>query len=139
MTISLITATPDENNPSTIAAQIDLFISEIKTVIPQMNTDIAGANTNATTATTQAGIAAAKAADASASATAAASAVNVSAWVSGNTYTAGQCVYSTVDFQSYRHITATSSLTTDPSLDVTNWVLISAPPLSKLHAIALYF
>lgn len=79
MTISLITATPNENNPSTIAAQMDLFITELKVSIPQMNTDIAGTNTNVTTATTQAGIATTQAGIATTQATNAASSATAAA------------------------------------------------------------
>ncbi len=53
------------------------------------------------------------------------SASPVAAWVSGATYTTGQAVYSLVDFQTYRHITATSSLATDPAVDHTNWTRLS--------------
>ena len=47
-------------------------------------------------------------------------------WVSGNTYSAGNMVYSPLNFQTYRHSTSTSSLTTDPSLDTTNWVSLGS-------------
>ena len=50
----------------------------------------------------------------------------VVAWVSGNTYTLGVVAYSPINFQTYRHITATSSLATDPSLDPINWVSLNA-------------
>lgn len=51
MTVSLITAMPDENNPATIASEIDKLISELKVSIPQMNTDIAALNLNSTSDT----------------------------------------------------------------------------------------
>lgn len=54
----------------------------------------------------------------------------VAAWVSGNTYLLGVVAYSPINFQTYRHITATSSLTTDPSLDKTNWALLGSAELS---------
>ncbi len=42
-------------------------------------------------------------------------------WASGNTYTYGNVVFSPANFQTYRHVTASSAGTTDPSLDGTNW------------------
>ncbi|MDE1943470.1 MAG: hypothetical protein KGI47_10075 [Betaproteobacteria bacterium] len=42
-------------------------------------------------------------------------------WVSGSTYTYGNVVFSPANFQTYRHVTASSAGTTDPSLDATNW------------------
>lgn len=52
--IDLITAAPDENNPATIAAQIDLFVQQIKAAIPQLNVAFTALNflsTNSTSAT----------------------------------------------------------------------------------------
>lgn len=42
--IDPITANPDENNPATLASEIDLFISQLKAVIPQFNAAIAAFN-----------------------------------------------------------------------------------------------
>ena len=56
----------------------------------------------------------------------AASGVPTPAWVSGNTYTLGFMVYSPITFITYRHQTATSSSTTDPSQDGTNWFPLGA-------------
>ena len=47
-------------------------------------------------------------------------------WVSGQTYTLGMVVWSLINFQTYRHITATSSLTVDPAADGVNWVALGA-------------
>jgi hypothetical protein len=94
------------------------MMAALPTFVTETNTVAGEVNTNATSA-------AANAIIADASATAAASSVNAAAWVSGNTYTTGQCVYSPIDYQTYRHITASSSLTTDPSLDTTNWTKLT--------------
>lgn len=51
MTIDLITANPDENDPATIAAEIDLFVQQLKLSIPQINAVITAFNFNATNAT----------------------------------------------------------------------------------------
>lgn len=48
MPIDLITADPDENNPATIATEIDLFVQQVKASIPQINAVIAAFNFNAT-------------------------------------------------------------------------------------------
>ena len=48
------------------------------------------------------------------------------AWVSGQTYILGATVYSPIDFKTYRHSTATSSLTTDPFYDGANWNSLSS-------------
>lgn len=44
------------------------------------------------------------------------------AWISGNTYLLGSTVYSPSTFLTYRHITTTSNLTDDPSIDLVNWM-----------------
>lgn len=46
-------------------------------------------------------------------------------WVSGNTYSVGNTVYSPITFQTYRRKVAGSG-TTDPSLDTTNWQVLSS-------------
>ena len=48
-------------------------------------------------------------------------------WVSGQTYTSGNVVYSPVTLQTYRHGATTSSLTVDPSIDTTNWTSLTPP------------
>ena len=48
------------------------------------------------------------------------------AWVSGQTYTIGNVVYSPNNLQTYRHLTASSASTVDPSLDSTNWTLLAS-------------
>jgi len=104
------------------------------------------ASTQATTATTQAGIATTKAGEAASSATAASAsavaasdssmaaaasaaaastATGVTIWVSGTTYAVGDCRYSTINFLTYRRITAGAG-TTDPASDPTNWVALTA-------------
>lgn len=57
MAIDLITANPDENNPATIATEIDLFVQQIKTVIPQMNDAFIAMNFNSTNGTSASSVA----------------------------------------------------------------------------------
>lgn len=49
MTIDLITAAPDENDPANIAAQIDLFVTQLKASIHQFNATAAAMNLNSVT------------------------------------------------------------------------------------------
>lgn len=58
-------------------------------------------------------------------------------WVSGTNYAVGALHYSPADFQSYRRRTAGAG-TIDPSLDTTNWSLLSVS-LAQFHANALLF
>lgn len=64
------------------------------------------------------------ASEAAASAAAALAAANVTQWSSGATYSAGDNVWSPVDYQTYRNKTGTNTAT-DPSSDSTNWELVS--------------
>lgn len=125
MTIDTITPLPTApartDAPATFVTRADAFLAamvtmgtELNTSIGQMNTDIAGVNADATTASNAATAAAASQAAAEA-------ASNASEWVSGQSYSAGDVVYSPITYLSYRAIQATSG-TTDPSTDTANWV-----------------
>ncbi|MFH1010336.1 MAG: hypothetical protein V1784_03775 [bacterium] len=63
---------------------------------------------------------------AAANANAAVAAANATKWVSGTTYAEGDGRWSPINYQTYRRKTAGAG-TTDPSLDGTNWALISVP------------
>ncbi|MXS81582.1 hypothetical protein [Nitrosomonas oligotropha] len=110
MAIDLITANPDENNPDTIAVEIDLFVQQLKGSIPQYNAQFAAVN---------AAVAAAESA---------VSALANTVWVSGTSYTAGVVRYSPIDFLNYRRKTNGAG-TTDPSQDPTNWELQTSTSL----------
>jgi len=75
--------------------------------------------------------ASASAVEAAASADSAALAANVSQWVSGTTYSVGANVFSPINLQTYRRAVAGAG-TTDPSLDPTNWIVISNLPQFKV-------
>lgn len=92
------------------------FVSGSNNLGTNMYNNAVEAYNNATTATAQASTA-------TAAATSATNASNVTKWVSGTTYTEGACVWSPINFLTYRRRT-TGSGTTDPSLDGTNYVCI---------------
>lgn len=132
MTIPTITPLPTApartDPPATFITRADAFLAamvtmqtELNTTIGSMNTDIAGVNSNVIAA--QAAQTGAETAETNAEAAQAAaeSAANATLWVSGTSYSAGDVVYSPIDYKSYRAKTATSG-TTDPSLDSVNWL-----------------
>ena len=130
MTVPVITVLPTApartDTPATFNTRADAFLGALYSPFStQMNTSIAAFNTDFGTVATNASAAATSAAAAAASATAAADAAGAEAWVSGTSYTAGDVVYSPIDFQTYRCISTTSG-TTDPSADATYWVRISS-------------
>lgn len=55
--IDLITANPDENDPANIAAEIDLFVQQLKAAIPQLNAAFSAMNFNSTNATSSSSVA----------------------------------------------------------------------------------
>lgn len=121
-TISTLPTAPARTDPpATFVTRADSFLaalvtmqSELNTTIGAMNTDIGGIAANVTAA--QAAQTAAETAETNAEAAQAAAeaASNATLWVSGTSYSAGDVVYSPVDYKSYRANTATSG-TTDPS------------------------
>jgi len=133
MAISALPTPPSRDDPANFAARGDAFLGALPTFATQANALAVEANgyatsasSSASTATTQATNASNSANAASASALSAASASNASAWVSGTTYQAGNVVYSTINYVSYRR-KITGAGTTDPSADSTNWVALGFP------------
>jgi hypothetical protein len=122
-TVTPITATAPDRTQGQAAfnTNITAFLNAIKTTstelavtIPELNTAVGEAETAATNA--EAAQTAAEAARDSAALT-----VGASAWVSAASYTAGDAVWSPVDFQTYRAKLTHSGETGDPSTDATNW------------------
>lgn len=114
MTITALPTPPTRSDPATFNTRADAFL----TALPTFATE---ANALAGEMQVDADAAAASEAAATAAAAQAALASSVALWVSGTTYTAGQCVWSPVDYQTYRRKTGGAG-TTDPSADGTNWM-----------------
>jgi hypothetical protein len=92
----------------TFSADTDYYHSYFTPFISQFNTEVLGVQNN-----TNIALAAANAA--------AAAPPIAPAWVSGQTYVVGYPVYSILTKLVYRRVIAGAG-TTDPSLDITNWV-----------------
>jgi len=121
MTITTLPSAPQRSQtPAAFATTADAFVAALPTFVTEANALAADVSTKQTTASTAATNAAASASAAAASAAAAASGSGASAWVSGTNYTLGTCVYSPINFKTYRCKVAGVS-TTDPSLDNTTW------------------
>lgn len=101
------------------------FTTEVNTIVGEINTDVSDAQAAASAAAGSASDANTQANAAAASAASAAAIAGATAFVPSQTYTLNQAAISGVDFQTYRHKTASSSLATDPSADATNWVCVS--------------
>jgi hypothetical protein len=133
MPITALPTPPSRNDPANFAARGDAFLgalptfqSEANALAVEVDNDRIASAASASTATTQATNSANSATASAASALSAASASNASAWISGTTYQAGNVVYSTVNYVSYRR-KITGAGTTDPSADSTNWVALGFP------------
>ncbi len=114
--ISTLPTPPSRQDPTNFATEADAFLGALPTFGTQANS--LGNYLD--------GVAVAVEANANAAAASATSAaLEAAPWVSSASYIVGAVVYSPIDFLSYRAKTNHSSITTDPSLDTTNWVLIS--------------
>jgi hypothetical protein len=122
--ISNLPSPPSRQDPANFADEADAFLGALPTFQSQVNaagTYIEGVGATVDTDATTASSAAVTAQAAAATAVAA---VNATAWVSGASYTAGDVVWSLINYQTYRAILTHSGSTTDPSLDETNWVAL---------------
>lgn len=132
--ISALPSPPSRQDPANFADEADAFLGALPTFQSETNTagtyiegKASAAETSATTA--------------SAASAAAIAAAGATAWVSGASYSAGDVVWSLIDYQTYRASTTHSGETTDPSSDATNWVQISesAIPNNALLNVAQTF
>lgn len=145
--ISASPTAPQRGDRTTFSARVDAFVTWLAAAVTQFaavatnvynnavdayNSAVAGAasavaalgSANAASATSAALVISGAAAVAAAAAIAGAA-----AWVSDTTYTLGYCVWSPINYQTYRRAVAGAG-TTDPSLDPTNWAALGASGLT---------
>ena len=109
--------------PATFVTKADAFLGAVVTFQTEMNASVTAFNADFTTVNSNATAAQTAETNAVAASTAADNASNATLWVSGTSYSAGDVVYSPIDYQSYRANTAYSG-TTDPSAS-SDWVQVS--------------
>jgi hypothetical protein len=122
---------PSTSNPTGFDGMADAWVAAQPTFRTQLIALVTNAYNNCVDAFNSAVNAAASAASAAGSASAAATAAGATIWVSGTTYAVGDCRFSPINTATYRRRSGTAGAgTTDPSLDATNWALISyfTPP-----------
>lgn len=121
--ISPLPSPPSRQDPANFANEADAFLGALPTFQSEVNAAGAYIDTKAAEVDSDATSAATSAANAAASAAAASQVA--SAWVSGGSYTIGNVRFSPITYSTYRAKTNHSGVTTDPSLDTTNWENIS--------------
>ena len=142
-TISTLPPAPSRSNPDTFASLSDAFVASLAGFQSETNNAGVYIDGKAATVETDASTSATNAAAAAVSATAAANSAATAgavAWVSGTAYVVGNVVYSGINYLNYRAIQSTSG-TTDPSLNDTDWVSLAGTPFTtgKAIAVALVF
>lgn len=121
-------------DPINFAIEADAFVAALPEFATDANAQATYLDGLATAVDADAAAASADADTASAAADAALAAADVGLWVSGTTYAIGNNVISPASFQTYRRKTNGAG-TTDPSLDATNWALITFYPTTPFQVI----
>jgi len=123
---------PQRGDRTTFSVRMDAFITWFVAVIAQLVALVTNCYNNAVIAYDSAASSAASAANAAASA-------NVTVWVSGTNYSAGDCRWSPIDFLTYRRKTNGAGAT-DPSADAANWGLLFSgyAPLGHIDSLLFY-
>lgn len=117
MAITALPTPPSRQDPTNFNDRADAFLG----ALPQFQSE---ANTLQTDVNNKQIACAISEANAAASALASANTANTSKWISGTTYAIGDNRFSPINFLTYRRKTAGAG-TTDPSLDSTNWQLLT--------------
>ena len=105
---------PSRAAPSTFSSRTDAFLAWFVTFKSELTTAVSWFSSTAATVSADASIT-------TAAKDAAIAASNAEPWASAASYMPYDVVISPVDYQPYRAITTHSGVTTDPSLDATNW------------------
>jgi len=114
---------PTRADPINFVVRADAFLTALPTFATEANLLQVDVNTKATNAATSATNSSNSAIAAAASNASAVATAGVTKWVSGTTYAQGQNAWSPINFYTYRRKVAGAG-TTDPSLDLTNWILV---------------
>lgn len=117
MAITALPTPPSRQDPTNFNDRADAFLGALPTFQAEANALQTDVNAKQVAA-------ALSATNASTSATDANNTANTSIWVSGTTYAIGVNRFSPINFLTYRRKTAGAG-TTDPSLDPTNWQLLT--------------
>lgn len=122
--ISTLPPAPSRQDPANFAAEADAFLGALPTFQSEVNA--AGVYIDGVGASADASAANAAISAANAAASAASAAQTATVWVSGASYTIGATRYSPITFATFRAKTTHSGVTTDPSVDTTNWASVNA-------------
>ena len=123
--ISNLPTPPSRQDPANFSADADSFLGALPTFQTEVNAAGDYIDSKAVEVDADATAASASADTAQAAADSAVATVSATAWVSAASYAEGDSVWSLVNYQTYRAITAHSGETTDPSLDTTNWLALA--------------
>jgi len=123
--ISNLPTPPSRQDPANFSGDADSFLGALPTFQTEVNAAGDYIDSKAAEVDVDATAAADSADTAQAAADSAFATVSATAWVSGASYAEGDAVWSLVNYQTYRAITAHSGETTDPSLDTTNWLALA--------------
>lgn len=128
-------------DPANFSIEADAFVAALPEFVTDANAQASYLDGVASAVDADAAAAAASAAaalvsenNAEAAAAAAAATADAELWVSGTTYAIGNNVFSPLNYQTYRRKTNGAG-TTDPSLDGTNWEILTFYALTPLSVI----
>src|ERR1035437_6546630 len=124
-TVDALPTAPSTSAPTLFNALMDALLAALAGFVTQCNAISTNLYNNAVDAYNSAVAAASSASSASSSASAASAISGAAAWVYPHTYTINQVAISQLNFQTYRHTTASSGVNTDPRDDPTNWTVLT--------------